>query len=108
GAGRGGRRLGARERELGAEPGRQRPQAQVRLHALTMNGRPRVVVLGGGFAGLESAFYLRARLGERAAITLVSDQDDFLFKPNTIYVPFGADPSSLLIPLARPAAKRDI
>jgi sulfide:quinone oxidoreductase len=70
--------------------------------------RPRIVVLGGGFAGLESAFSLASELGSRARITLVSDRDDFLFKPNTIYIPFGADPASLLIPLAKPARKRDI
>ncbi len=67
-----------------------------------------VVVLGGGFAGLETAFLARERLGERARITLVSDSEEFLFKPNTIYIPFGADPASLLIPLAKPAARRGI
>ena len=54
--------------------------------------KARIVVLGGGFAGLESAFLLRSKLGARAAITLVSDRHDFLFKPNTIYIPFGRDP----------------
>ena len=73
-----------------------------------MSATTSVTVVGGGFAGLETAFGLRAKLGERARLTLVSDRDDFLFKPNTIYVPFGADPTSLLIPLAKPAAKRDI
>ena len=75
---------------------------------MTASARPRIVVLGGGFAGLESAFLLRSRLGERARLTLVSDQDEFLFKPNTIYIPFGADPRSLLIPLSQPTGKRDI
>jgi sulfide:quinone oxidoreductase len=70
--------------------------------------KARIVVLGGGFAGLESAFLLRSKLGDRAEITLVSDQHDFLFKPNTIYIPFGRDPDSLVIPLARPAHRRDI
>jgi sulfide:quinone oxidoreductase len=51
---------------------------------MTSNGKPRVVVLGGGFAGLESAFLLRSNLGDRVDITLVSDRDEFLFKPNTI------------------------
>lgn len=69
---------------------------------------PRIVVLGGGFAGLESAFLLRSRLGDRADITVVSDRDAFLFKPNTIYIPFGGRVESLLIPLAKPAAKRRI
>jgi len=39
------------------------------------------------------------RLGDRAGITLISDQPSFLFKPNTIYVPFGLDPKELLIDL---------
>ena len=73
-----------------------------------MASRPHIVILGGGFAGLETAFYLRAKLGDRARLTLVSDRPDFLFKPNTIYIPFGANPASLRIPLAPPAAKRDI
>jgi NADH dehydrogenase FAD-containing subunit len=68
----------------------------------------RVVVVGGGFAGLESAFLLRAKLGDQADITLVSDADEFVFKPNTIYIPFGAKPEKLLIPLAGPTAKRNI
>src|SRR5438105_6942372 len=69
---------------------------------------PRVVVLGGGFGGLEAAFYLRSKVGDAAAITLVSDQEQFLFKPNTIYIPFGRDPQSLTIPLRPPLAKQNI
>lgn len=46
---------------------------------MTGSAKARIVVLGGGFAGLESAFLLRSKLGERAEITLVSDQHDFLF-----------------------------
>jgi sulfide:quinone oxidoreductase len=75
---------------------------------MATNGRPRIVVLGGGFGGLEAAFYLKMRLQDQANITLVSDQDHFLFKPNTIYVPFGLDPDRLKIPLAGPAQARDI
>jgi NADH dehydrogenase FAD-containing subunit len=75
---------------------------------MTSNGKPRVVVLGGGFAGLESAFLLRSKLGDHVDITLVSDRDEFLFKPNTIYIPFGGSVESLLIPLDPPAGKRGI
>lgn len=32
---------------------------------------PRIVVLGGGFVGLEAAFYLRMRLGDRACLRLL-------------------------------------
>jgi len=67
-----------------------------------------VVVLGGGFGGLETAFDLRLLAGERAEITLVSDSDHFLFKPNSIYVPFGMDPEKLKVPLARPTARKGI
>ena len=35
-------------------------------------GTPRVVVLGGGVAGLTAAYELQRRLGGRAAITVVS------------------------------------
>ena len=63
---------------------------------------PRIVVIGGGFAGLETAFALRRRLHGRARITLVADETIFTFKPNGIYVPFGADPTEpvLLLPEA--------
>jgi NADH dehydrogenase FAD-containing subunit len=80
------------------------------MEGMVMAGaaHPRIVVLGGGFGGLETAFYLKMRLQDRARITLVSDQDHFLFKPNTVYIPFGLDPDRLKIPLAKPARMRDI
>jgi sulfide:quinone oxidoreductase len=69
---------------------------------------PRVVVLGGGFAGLETAFMLRMALGAAVDVTVVSDQPSFLFKPNTIYIPFGADEDSLRIRLSHPLHHRRI
>ncbi|MAG36892.1 MAG: hypothetical protein CL878_11715 [Dehalococcoidia bacterium] len=74
----------------------------------TAQARPKIVVLGGGFGGLESAFYLKMRLHDRADITLVSDQDYFLFKPNTIYIPFGLDPEKLKIPLDGPTRRQGV
>jgi len=73
-----------------------------------VEARPQVVVVGGGFGGLEAAFYLRWRLGDRTAITLVSDRDYFLFKPNTIYVPFGLEPRALMVPLAEGTGRKGI
>ena len=73
-----------------------------------MPTRPHVLVLGGGFAALEAAFLLRMRLRDRVEIKLVSDSDQFLFRPNSIYVPFGADPASLLVDLHKPLRRRDI
>jgi sulfide:quinone oxidoreductase len=73
-----------------------------------MTTAPRVLILGGGFAALETAFLLRMRLHERVDLRLVSDNDHFVFRPNSIYVPFGADPGSLLVGLRKPLAKRGI
>lgn len=75
---------------------------------MVIRARPRVLVLGGGFAGLETAYYVRRKLADRAQVTLVSDHARFLFKPDTVYVPFGADPARLLRPLAPPLARRGI
>jgi sulfide:quinone oxidoreductase len=79
-----------------------------RAAMLTTMSSPRVVILGGGFAALETAFLLRMRLRDSVDLTLVSDRDTFLFRPNTIYVPFGAEPDSLLTDLDKPLRRRDI
>jgi hypothetical protein len=71
-----------------------------------MQAKPKVVVLGGGFGGLESAFYLRYKLGEKVDLTVVSDRDHFLFKPNTIYIPFGAAPEQWHLPLEKPMRRK--
>jgi sulfide:quinone oxidoreductase len=73
-----------------------------------MTAKPRVVVLGGGFAGLETAYMLRMKLHDAVDLSVVSDRDSFLFKPNTIYIPFGAAEESLLIPLHKPFHRRHI
>ena len=73
-----------------------------------MSPKPRVLVLGGGFAALESAFLMRMRLRGTVDISVVSDREDFVFRPNSIYVPFGADPDDLLVGLAKPLRRRDI
>jgi sulfide:quinone oxidoreductase len=73
-----------------------------------MSAKPRVVVLGGGFAGLETAYMLRMKLHDAVDLSVVSDRDTFLFKPNTIYIPFGAAEESLLIPLHKPLHRRHI
>lgn len=72
------------------------------------SAKPRIVVLGGGFGGLEAALSVRQRLRAGADITMISDQEHFLFKPNTIYIPFGLDPGRLKFHLARPTKRRDI
>ena len=73
-----------------------------------MAAKPRVLVLGGGFGGLESLFYLKYMLADRADLTLVTDRPYFLFKPNTIYIPFGEPPEKYEIDLAAPLKKQAI
>jgi sulfide:quinone oxidoreductase len=73
-----------------------------------MADRQRVTILGAGFAGLETAFLLRMRLRDKADLTLVSEQRSFNFRPNTIYVPFGADPADLVIDLEKPFRRRHV
>jgi sulfide:quinone oxidoreductase len=73
-----------------------------------MTEKPRITILGAGFAGLETAFLLRMRLRDRADLTIVSDREAFTFRPNTIYVPFGADPDDLVVDLAKPFARRHV
>ncbi|NOK59993.1 MAG: hypothetical protein GFH27_549291n186 [Chloroflexi bacterium AL-W] len=75
---------------------------------MNATAKPNVVVLGGGFGGLETAFYLRMRLQDQVRITLVSDREYFLFKPNTIYIPFGLNPDRLKIPLNKPTRRKNI
>ncbi|MBS0261120.1 MAG: FAD-dependent oxidoreductase [Planctomycetes bacterium] len=73
-----------------------------------MSARPRIVVLGGGFGGLESLFYLKQQLGDRADLTLVTNKPYFLFKPNTIYIPFGEPPEKYEVDLKSPLNKQGI
>lgn len=73
-----------------------------------MPAAPRVVVVGSGFAGLEALFLLRMRLHEKVDLTLVSDREHWVFRPNSIYIPFGAEPHSLNVDLADPLRKRDV
>ena len=48
----------------------------------------RVVIAGGGVAGLEAALALRDLAGERVAITLLAPEEDFVFKPLAVGEPF--------------------
>jgi sulfide:quinone oxidoreductase len=49
----------------------------------------RVVIVGGGVAGLEALLALRALAGDRLALTLVSPNDMFVDRPMTVVEPFG-------------------
>jgi len=61
-----------------------------------------VIIVGGGVAGIEALLALHDLAGERARLTLVADQPDFLYKPLLVEEPFGLDPAERreLAPLA--------
>ncbi len=56
--------------------------------------RPRVVVAGGGVAGVEAALALVDLAGELAEITLVSPEQEFHYKPLTVEEPFTMQPAA--------------
>lgn len=49
----------------------------------------KIVILGGSFGGLTAAFELRRSLGEKAEITLLCNQDKFVFVPSLPWVAMG-------------------
>jgi sulfide:quinone oxidoreductase len=65
-----------------------------------------VVIVGGGVAGLESLIALRALVGDRIAVTLVSQDEWFVDRPFTVAEPFGYG-SAARYPLSEIAAELD-
>ncbi len=62
----------------------------------------RIVILGGGTGGTLAANRLRRDLGERARITVVDRDDDHVYQPGLLFVPFGlAHPEDLVRPRPR-------
>jgi sulfide:quinone oxidoreductase len=59
---------------------------------------PRVVIAGGGVAGLEALIALRSLAGDRVRVTLLDPAEDFVYTPMSVAAPFahhGADRVSL-------------
>jgi sulfide:quinone oxidoreductase len=55
-----------------------------------MSAPLRVVVAGGGVAGLETMLALGRLAGDRVATTLLDPAEDFVYRPMTVAEPFGA------------------
>jgi sulfide:quinone oxidoreductase len=72
------------------------------------SGGTRVVIVGGGVAGLEALLALHDLAGERAELTLVAPQPDFLYKPLLVEEPFDLGPAERheLAPLAEEKGAR--
>src|SRR5688572_1740321 len=51
--------------------------------------RPRVVIAGGGIAGVETLLALRAVAGTRFAIELLTPEPDLVMRPLAVAAPFG-------------------
>jgi sulfide:quinone oxidoreductase len=63
----------------------------------------RVLVMGGGFAGVEAAIYLRK---QEIEVTLVSDRDYFYIYPTSIWIPTGeVTKEDVSVPLDKLAMK---
>jgi sulfide:quinone oxidoreductase len=68
--------------------------------------RQRVLVLGGGVAGLTAADELHRLLGDQAEIILISRSDRFVLGPALIEVPFGCRVDRIGFPLAPSLQRR--
>jgi len=68
----------------------------------------RVVIAGGGVAGLEGLLALHDLAGDRAVVTLISAEDEFLYKPLLVEEPFDLGPAErhALAPLAEEKGAR--
>lgn len=53
-------------------------------------GKPRVLIAGGGPAGLEALIALRELAAERVSVTLLADTPEFVYRPLAVAEPFGA------------------
>src|SRR3954452_20003865 len=53
-----------------------------------MPGPLRVLVAGGGVAGLEACFALRDLAGDRVECTILTPEQDFVYRPMAVAEPF--------------------
>ena len=64
----------------------------------------KVLILGGGFAGVEAAIYLKKE--DNLEVTLVSDRDYFYIYPTSIWIPTGGTTKeNISVPLDKIAVK---
>ena len=63
--------------------------------------RKKVVVLGGNFGGLTAALAVKHEMHSDVDVTVVSKDDQFLFNPSLIWLPFGKrDRADITFPIA--------
>ncbi len=70
-------------------------------HNDTEQKKPRIIILGGGFAGIRTALSLLRTCGDRIALTLISDRSDFHYYPGLHRIVGGHDATICSIPLEK-------
>lgn len=77
---------------------------------MSMNsGHKKIVIVGGSFGGINAAYALRRRLGDRAEITLISRDAEFTFLPSLPWVILGwRDPARIQVPLDHTLTRRGV
>jgi sulfide:quinone oxidoreductase len=70
---------------------------------------PKVLVLGGNFAGLTAALSVKDELGGDVDVTVVSKSDRFQFNPSFIWIPFGKRKAKdVVFPVAKTFESRGV
>lgn len=64
--------------------------------------RKRVVIVGSSFAGLAAAHALKRHLGRDHDVVVISRNDEFIFTPSLVWVPFGIRDKRAISRLVRP------
>jgi sulfide:quinone oxidoreductase len=71
--------------------------------------RKKVLVLGGNFGGLTAALAVKHELDGDVDVTVVSKDDQFLFNPSLIWLPFGKrDRGDLTFPIGPTLESHDV
>jgi sulfide:quinone oxidoreductase len=76
--------------------------------AYSLPRRPRILVLGGGVAGVTAAYQLHRQIGDRASITLIASTERFTLGPALLGVPFGRSVGRVGFALAPALARHGI
>ena len=68
---------------------------------------PHVVILGGSFAGLTAAYELKREPRDKVRVTVIDKNENFVFIPSLIWVPFGwRTPEQISFPLRKSLERR--